>query len=65
MRKVVRDKGQACLVTFFYFPETLACLPLSPSWGGLLGGEGPDIADAAVKDRGGAGRKSVLPDPLD
>lgn len=30
-RKVVSDKGQACLVTVLYHSETLACLPLSPS----------------------------------
>ena len=29
MRKVVSDKGQACLVTVFHRPETLACSPPS------------------------------------
>lgn len=30
-RRVVSDKGQACLVTVFHHPETLACAPLSPT----------------------------------
>ena len=40
MRKVVSDKGQACLVTVFYHPGTLAYLPLLPDQGVCWAGTG-------------------------
>lgn len=61
MRKVVSNKGQACLVTVFH-NSGLPAYPVTQPVG-LLGGEGLEIADTVAKGGVGIGRQSNLLTP--